>query len=99
MSVMSDGSYGVETGIFFSYPVRCNYGQYQIINGLTLNDLAKRYFKITEEELLEEREAIKHLIPADYLQKIQSPSKTQGKKSKNTAPENYLGPQKINDLI
>lgn len=99
MSVMSDGSYGVETGIFFSYPVRCNYGQYQIINGLTLNDLAKRYFKITEEELLEERAAIKHLIPANYLQQLQSPSNTKGKKSKNPAPENYLGPQKINDLI
>lgn len=96
MSIMSDGSYGVEKGLFFSYPVRCNYGKYQIVNGLTLNDLSRNYFKITEQELLEERNAIQHLIPADFLQSLESHD---SRAADEDAPEQYLGPRKINDRI
>lgn len=98
MGIMSDGSYGVEPGIFFSYPVRCDYGKYQIINGLELNDFSKRYFKITEQELLNEREAIKHLIPSDYLQRIQSELKATREHTNANVSEYYLKPKNINDL-
>ncbi|WP_211828839.1 malate dehydrogenase [Kistimonas asteriae] len=96
MSVMSDGSYDVEKGLFFSYPVRCNYGRYQIINGLTLNDLSRDYFKITEQELLEERDTIRHLIPTDFLQRLESHC---AQAANENVPEHYLGPRKINDRI
>ncbi|MFW5966511.1 MAG: malate dehydrogenase, partial [Persicimonas sp.] len=63
MAVKSDGSYGVEEGLIFSYPVRCDgNGNYEIVRNLELNDFAKEKLKITEEQLKEERSVVTDLL-------------------------------------
>lgn len=63
MAVHSKGEYGVSEGLIFSYPVRCDgKGNYKIVEGLELNDFAKAKIKLTEDELLGEREAIADLL-------------------------------------
>ncbi|XP_043251049.1 malate dehydrogenase-like [Colletes gigas] len=43
MGVLSDHSYGIRAGIFFSYPVFCRNGQYEIVQGLAIDEYVKRY--------------------------------------------------------
>jgi len=62
MGVQSDGSYGIEPGIIYSFPVRCNKGKYEIIQDLSLSEFSKERMQITERELREERAAIEELL-------------------------------------
>ncbi|NOQ65426.1 MAG: malate dehydrogenase [Methyloprofundus sp.] len=63
MAVCSDGSYGVAAGLFFSYPVHVSSaGVVSIVQDLALDDFSLACIKASEQELLEEREAIKHLL-------------------------------------
>lgn len=63
MSVSSDGSYGIEPGVFFSFPVTCADGNYQIVQGLELDQLSQQRLRESEQELREERAIIEELIP------------------------------------
>jgi malate dehydrogenase len=57
------GAYGVEEGLVFSYPVRCDgKGNYEIVEGIELNDFAKSKIETTKQQLLEEREIVKDLL-------------------------------------
>jgi len=62
MGIPSDGSYGIEPGIVYSYPVVCKGGQYEIVQGLEINDFSREKLQATEQELREERSAIEHLL-------------------------------------
>ncbi|MDH3689099.1 MAG: malate dehydrogenase [Gammaproteobacteria bacterium] len=62
MAITSDGSYGVESGLIYSYPVRCRNGRYEIVNGLDINEFSQEKMTATEQELKEERDAVKHLL-------------------------------------
>ena len=62
MGVPSDGSYGIEPGIIYSYPCRCKDGEYEIVQGLEVSDFSRERMDATEKELREEREAVKHLL-------------------------------------
>ena len=62
MGIPSDGSYDIEPGIIYSYPVTCKNGKYEIVQGLEINDFSRQRMDVTEQELREEREAIKELI-------------------------------------
>ena len=63
MAVISDGSYGVEQGLFFSFPVKVSKsGEVSIVKGLELDAFSKACIKESELELIEERKAIKHLL-------------------------------------
>jgi len=62
MSVHSDGSYGIEEGIVFSYPVTCKNGEYEIVQGLELSELSKTRLQASEKELREERAVIEELL-------------------------------------
>lgn len=62
MGMVSDGSYGVEKGLMFSFPVSVVKGYVNIVQDLELNDFSKEKLLITETELKEERDAIKHLF-------------------------------------
>jgi malate dehydrogenase len=62
MGIASDGSYGIEKGLVYSYPVTCTEGQVSIVQGLKMNPFSKERMKLTEAELKEERDAIKHLL-------------------------------------
>lgn len=62
MSIPSDGSYGIEEGIIYSYPVRCKGGSYEIVQGFELDAFSKERMQATEKELREERAAVEHLL-------------------------------------
>ncbi len=62
MAIYSDGSYGIEPGLMYSYPVTCSNGQHQIVQGLEINDFGRERMQITEQELMEERAAVEHLM-------------------------------------
>jgi malate dehydrogenase len=63
MAVHSDGSYGIAEGIVFSCPVTCKNGDYEIVQGLDLDDFSIARLKASEKELLEERKVIEELLP------------------------------------
>jgi malate dehydrogenase len=62
MAIPADGSYGVEPGIIYSYPVRCSGGTYEIVQGLEIDDFSRERMDATETELREERAAIEELL-------------------------------------
>jgi malate dehydrogenase len=62
MGVPADGSYGVSEGIIYSYPVTCRNGEYQIVQGLSIDDFSRAKMKATEQELREERDGVKDLL-------------------------------------
>ena len=64
MGVYSDGSYGIEAGLIYSFPVRCADGDWQVIDGLGISDFSRQKMRATEAELKEERDAVAHLLPA-----------------------------------
>jgi malate dehydrogenase len=61
MAVPSGGQYGVEEGLISSFPVRLSGGEYEIVEGLEINDFAQGKLDITLNELKEERDAVKGL--------------------------------------
>ena len=63
MGVRSDGGYGVAEGLIYSYPVRCRGGDWQILDGIAVNDFSRARMRATEAELVEERDAVAHLLP------------------------------------
>ncbi|MCE8003596.1 malate dehydrogenase [Billgrantia ethanolica] len=62
MAIPSDGSYGIAEGIIYSYPVRCQNGDYEIVQGLEIDEFSRAKMKATEDELREERAAVEHLL-------------------------------------
>jgi malate dehydrogenase len=57
MAVHSDGSYGIEEGLIYSFPVTCSGGDYTIVQGLPVSDFARAKMTATEKELQEEKAA------------------------------------------
>ena len=62
MAVPADGSYGIEQGVVYSYPVRCSGGRYEIVQDLAINDFSRARMVATDAELREERAAIADLL-------------------------------------
>ena len=62
MAIPADGSYGIEPGIIYSYPVRCSEGQYEIVQDLAVDDFSRARMDATETELREERAAVEELL-------------------------------------
>ena len=62
MAIPADGSYGIEPGIIYSYPVRCSGGEYEIVQDLDIDDFSRERMDKTEAELREERAAIEELL-------------------------------------
>jgi malate dehydrogenase len=62
MGVLSDGSYGIDKGLVYSFPVTVINGKLSIVKGLAINDFSKQKLRETEAELKEERDAVKHLF-------------------------------------
>jgi malate dehydrogenase len=62
MAIPADGSYGIEPGIIYSYPVRCQHGKYEIVQGLSVNAFSRERMAATEAELRDERAAIESLL-------------------------------------
>jgi len=62
MAIPADGSYGIEPGIIYSYPVTCADGKYSIVQGLEISDFSRGLMDATETELREERAAVEDLL-------------------------------------
>jgi len=62
MGVPSDGSYGIPPGVIYGYPVTCRNGEYQIVQGLAVNEFSRGRMDATHKELLEERDGVKELL-------------------------------------
>ena len=62
MAVPADGSYGIERGIVYSFPVRCRDGEYRIVQDLEISDFSRERMAATAAELREERAAIESLL-------------------------------------
>tara|TARA_Y100001970_G_scaffold160665_1_gene196546 strand:- start:6142 stop:7113 length:972 start_codon:yes stop_codon:yes gene_type:complete len=62
MAIPSDGSYGISEGIIYSFPVVCQNGTFSIVQNIEIDEFSKECMELTERELLEEKEAIEHLL-------------------------------------
>jgi len=62
MAIPSDGSYGVEKGIWFSYPVTVSKGAYSIVQGLSIDAFSQSKVDATRKELIGERQALESLL-------------------------------------
>ncbi|MFI2809857.1 MULTISPECIES: malate dehydrogenase [Microbulbifer] len=63
MGVFSDGSYGIQEGLIYSFPCTCKNGDWEIVQGVDINDFSREKMSATEQELAEERDAVAHLLP------------------------------------
>ena len=63
MGIYSDGSYGIQEGLIYSFPCVCKNGDWEIVQGLEVNDFSRERMTATETELAEERDAVQHLLP------------------------------------
>jgi malate dehydrogenase len=59
MAVPSEGLYGESKGLYFSYPVVCKNGDYEIVKGLSIDDFSRQRLEETNKELLGERDGVK----------------------------------------
>ncbi|MEX2394594.1 MAG: malate dehydrogenase, partial [Actinomycetota bacterium] len=64
LAVISHGEYGIPEGLQFGFPVRSTGSSWEIIEGFHHDDFAKEKIKATTDELVEEREAVKELLPS-----------------------------------
>jgi malate dehydrogenase len=64
MGVCSDGSYGVEEGLIYSFPCQCADGDWSIMQGQEITEFSQQKMLETEAELKEERDAVSDLLPS-----------------------------------
>ena len=58
MGVPSNGSYGIEEGLIYSFPIKVNPDRsYSIVQGLEIDDFAREKMDLTMKELQDERDA------------------------------------------
>lgn len=61
MSCRSNGEYGVDEGLIFSFPCRREHNEIRIVDDLKLNDYGREKFNLTLNELRQERDAVKEM--------------------------------------
>ncbi len=62
MAIPSDGSYGIQPGVIYGYPVTCKDGKFTIVKDLAINDFSRARMDATDKELREERAGVEHLF-------------------------------------
>ncbi|MDP9466406.1 MAG: malate dehydrogenase [Actinomycetota bacterium] len=60
-AIMSDGSYGVPEGLISSFPCTSSGGQWQLVQGLDVDDFSRGKIDASVAELVEERDAVREL--------------------------------------
>ncbi len=61
-AVYSSGAYGVAEGLMYSYPVTTKNGRFTVVENLDNSDAVVQKMKVSERELIEERDAVAHLL-------------------------------------
>ncbi|MFT7686241.1 MAG: malate dehydrogenase [Candidatus Azotimanducaceae bacterium] len=64
MGVYSDGSYGIDEGLIYSFPCICADGDWFIVQGQEITEFSQQKMDLTETELKEERDAVSDLLPS-----------------------------------
>ena len=75
MGVYSEGSYGAEEGIYYSYPVTCSGGNYGVIQNVPVDPAIAKKMDASNKELIAERDAVAPSLgikPADFKAKYAS---------------------------
>lgn len=62
MGIPSDGSYEIPEGTIFGFPVTTENGEYKIVQGLEVDEFSRERINVTLNELIEERDGVKHLL-------------------------------------
>jgi malate dehydrogenase len=62
VGVCSDGSYGIEKGLIYSFPIRSDGSSYEIIQDVPVNDFSQNKITETENELKEEKSMVADLL-------------------------------------
>lgn len=62
MSVPSNGSYGIAPGVIYSHPCVCRNGDYEIVQGLEIDEFSRARMDASDAELREERAAVEDLL-------------------------------------
>ncbi|MEI6350555.1 MAG: malate dehydrogenase [Verrucomicrobiota bacterium] len=62
VAVCSDGSYGVEAGLIASFPIRSNGSEWEIVQGVPVNEFSRSKIDASVAELKEEKEMVKALL-------------------------------------
>jgi malate dehydrogenase len=60
--VVSDGSYGIATGLIYSFPLRTDGKTWTIVPDLTIDNEARKRLDASAAELISERDAVKDLL-------------------------------------
>ncbi|XP_065859247.1 malate dehydrogenase, cytoplasmic-like isoform X2 [Euphorbia lathyris] len=55
MGVYSDGSYGIQPGLIYSFPVTCEKGNWSIVQDLKIDEFSREKMDATAKELVEEK--------------------------------------------
>ena len=63
MAIVSGGQYGIEKGLVYSYPMKCQKGKVAVVEGFNINAFGEEKMRASETELKEERDAVRHLLP------------------------------------
>lgn len=62
-AVPSDGSYGIDEGLMFSFPITADgQGEYSIVSGLSFSQFAQEKVNVTLDELRSEKSVVKDLL-------------------------------------
>ncbi|HEY8680346.1 MAG TPA: malate dehydrogenase [Candidatus Dormibacteraeota bacterium] len=64
LAVVSRGEYGTPEGLQFGFPVSTDGRNWSVVEGIEHDPFAKEKIRLTTEELLQERELVKDLLPA-----------------------------------
>lgn len=63
LGVLSTGQYNISSDIMFSFPLTMNNGTYSIKENININDSLINLIKLSEEELIKERDIVKKYLP------------------------------------
>ncbi|MBD5782063.1 malate dehydrogenase [Pelagicoccus sp. NFK12] len=62
VGICSDGQYGIEPGLIYSYPIKSDGSKLSVVEGLEINEFSQQKIKETEAELLEEKKMVSDLL-------------------------------------
>ncbi len=61
MAKVLNDKFGIEKGLMFSFPVRCDGKKWEIVQGVPVNEFSQGKINATVQELKEERDAVREL--------------------------------------
>jgi malate dehydrogenase len=63
VGVHSDGAYGIEKGLIYSFPIRSDGRNWSVVPGVAVNEFSRCKLTATENELKEEKSLVAGLLP------------------------------------